>query len=442
MKRSLSLILLLALSFLGGCRLFHQHELVHYDELNATCTTEGHGAYDTCADPDCDYITEYDIYPATGHTIVQHEAKAATPEKPGHTTYSTCTNCNYMEGYEELPYSYTLSELLPSFEERLSIVNLSESELSHLMDLYNAAMEFEPVYYFEQKVSVEQAKKYIHLLLYSCPELIQLSEFQKYFHEGDSVENITFDYILSKDEYHAVSDTIARNVLSIVSQTEGMSEFETERFLHDYMIEWCTYNKTTTEHAHSPYGFFVEKKAKCGGYARTFMLLLSAAGIECHCILGTGENENHVWNIVKIEDVYYYVDVTWDDSGNPQSNYCYFNLDLATLLKNKHTISDYYSGSLPECNSMRLYVPYQDGTYITEDQDAYTRLGEMINELIKNDGKSLHIQVATQEQFRSVKNNIDYLIIKYKKEHQKNFRYDWFDSSLNFYFGINISDIE
>lgn len=487
MKKALLLIMALALSFIGGCSLFHQHELVHHEEITATCTTEGYGAYDTCAGPDCDYITEYDIYPAAGHTLASYEEKPATclenghtpyeqcivcletfgykelpatghelehywkkkatKEEPGHSNYSACKNCNYTTDYEEFPYLYTIEELLPPLEERLSIVNLSKLEQAHLKAIHRAVTEFRPSYYFQDTISASQLNKYYSLLLYACPELIQLDESYHYTHDGDDVSLITFDYLMSAEEYRIASDTIAREVLSVVSQTEGMSEFETERFLHDYMVEWCTYNKTTTIHSHSPYGFFLEQKAKCGGYARTFMLLLSAAGIESHCILGTSRDEfkgsvGHVWNLVKIGDSYYYADVTWDDSGNPASSYCYFNLDLATLLKNNHTIHDYYDRTRLECDSMKLYVPYQDGTYISEDQDSYTRLSEMIDELIKNNGKSLHIKVATQEQFRSVKNNIDYLMVKYKKEHKKNFRYDWFDSSLNFYFGINISDMK
>lgn len=52
----------------------------------------------------------------------------------------------------------------------------------------------------------------------------------------------------------------------------------------------------------------------CGGYAQAFQYLCGLGGIECHYVKGDIEEGYHAWNIVVIDGVSYYVDVTFCDS--------------------------------------------------------------------------------------------------------------------------------
>jgi len=67
---------------------------------------------------------------------------------------------------------------------------------------------------------------------------------------------------------------------------------------------------------------FKKKKAVCEGYASLLKALCDNVGIECKIIHGYAKNEakdigikmketNHAWNIVKLYDKWYLVDVTW-----------------------------------------------------------------------------------------------------------------------------------
>lgn len=479
MKRKLLLILLLALSFLEGCQIFHQHKLIHHDEVAATCTLDGHSSYDTCADPDCDYATTYDIYPATGHVLTSYEEepatclvnghsayeqcdlchekfgyieflatghelvhywkKEATLEEPGHTNYSACANCDYTNGYEELPYLYTLEELLPPFEERPYIACLSKEEKELLKELYDAIMDFDISYYFSRGISAKQLAHYMSLIHHSAPEIIHLAWNYHYTYTNeDFVYLITFDYTMAKEDYPAAADTVARQVLSVVNQTEGMSEYETELFLHDYIVEWCNYNKETT-HAGNVYGVFVEKEAKCDGYAKAFMLLLSAAGIECHCVVGITQNQAHAWNIVKINNTYSYVDVTWDDNDTPLGYYSYFNLDLASMQRSGHELNDFYAARVPECNSLEFSIPYQNGTYISKDQDAYSRLYKIVDAFIQRKDWNLHIMTETEEQYQTVIENIESALDASSKKRNKTFYYHAMSNEYTYYITIKIT---
>lgn len=87
--------------------------------------------------------------------------------------------------------------------------------------------------------------------------------------------------------------------------------------VHNWLIETVTYGGSTKDQ-HTIYGALADNKAVCEGYARAFKYLMDASGIPCILASGTGTNsqgeeENHAWNYVQINENWYAVDVTWDD---------------------------------------------------------------------------------------------------------------------------------
>lgn len=118
------------------------------------------------------------------------------------------------------------------------------------------------------------------------------------------------------------------------------TDYQKELILHDAIAEKITYaykngrEPETERWAHSIVGVFSKEhySAVCEGYAKAFQLLLNAAGIENTYIVGIGNGVGHAWNQVKIEGEWYYVDLTWNDTGD-RKNYRYFNVDDSIFLK-------------------------------------------------------------------------------------------------------------
>lgn len=150
---------------------------------------------------------------------------------------------------------------------------------------------------------------------------------------------------------------------------DTLSGYERELALHDWMIGWAEYDPGALDHHPSgepmpdndnPYGFLTGKKGICLGYATTFQLLMDLCGIECVTVRGTSHagTADHAWNMVRLEDDWYCVDVTWDD---PVSSYDvpvqsalahrYFNVTSEHMRQNDH---QWEEGGVPEAEGTAL----------------------------------------------------------------------------------------
>lgn len=105
--------------------------------------------------------------------------------------------------------------------------------------------------------------------------------------------------------------------------TEGMTDFEKELALHDWIVENVAYDQSVHDPQTPeglpdnkvPYGALVGGYGICLGYATSFQLLMDLAGVECLTVVGASgwSRTDHAWNMVKLDGEWYGVDVTWDD---------------------------------------------------------------------------------------------------------------------------------
>ena len=82
--------------------------------------------------------------------------------------------------------------------------------------------------------------------------------------------------------------------------------------------------------------------AICAGYASAMEYLCRRADLYCTTVSGSSEGEGHAWNLVKLPEGTYHVDVTWaDGSGGPWSTdwMRYFMLTQEQILED-HEIDD------------------------------------------------------------------------------------------------------
>lgn len=213
-----------------------------------------------------------------------------------------------------------------------------------------------------------------------------------------------------KESFNKVVENIISNA------PKNASDFEIEKYVYDYLIDNCEYDLTATEsdeviaNENDAYGALVDKKAVCEGYSRAFQLLCNLLGLDCVNVTGDSDGRRHQWNSIKIEDAWYYVDVTWGDTDGEAEylEYNYFNLTAEQLKKTHKTditfkeLSDgeYNSNSsynvfVPECTSQKYnYYVY---TCITLD-DIYNSddIKKSIAEAVKNGSAYYNLRISEE----------------------------------------------
>ena len=109
--------------------------------------------------------------------------------------------------------------------------------------------------------------------------------------------------------------------------TDAMTDYEKICTIYSYICESVDYdyeNLNDPNHylKYTAYAALINKTSVCQGYANLFYRLARELGIDARIVSGTGIPEYpdyagsgpHAWNIVELgEDVYYYLDATWDE---------------------------------------------------------------------------------------------------------------------------------
>ena len=153
-------------------------------------------------------------------------------------------------------------------------------------------------------------------------------------------------------EYDRAIYDSAKSLLSGLYSQDSASDLEKETSVFKWMVHQINYDWThqdvmaeTPRESFTPYGGLVNRTAVCLGYATTFQLLMDLAGVECITVVGASEHsqEDHAWNMVRLNGSWYCVDVTWDAnlreySGMSRSEYLwqYFNVTSEYMALNSH----------------------------------------------------------------------------------------------------------
>lgn len=155
--------------------------------------------------------------------------------------------------------------------------------------------------------------------------------------EFDSLGKITI-YINHNYKENEIAELQAAVTGIIKTTVQNDMTIENKiKALHDYVINNTKYdvnrsdNKVTTYRSDTAYGALIEHYAICGGYADSMKLFLDYLEIPNYKI----SSENHIWNLVYINDTWYHLDLTWDDpvtsDGKDVLEYDYFLISTEEL---------------------------------------------------------------------------------------------------------------
>lgn len=128
-----------------------------------------------------------------------------------------------------------------------------------------------------------------------------------------------------------VDDIISKNI------TDDMNIEEKIKVIHDYIINNTKYDtdrsdkKIINYQSDTAYGVLLENYGICSGYADSIKIFLEKLGLKNYKI----SSENHIWNLVYIDNSWHHLDLTWDDpitsTGKDVLDYDYFLITTEEL---------------------------------------------------------------------------------------------------------------
>lgn len=146
---------------------------------------------------------------------------------------------------------------------------------------------------------------------YTCGRYYINGRYVYYYHYVVEIE-----YFTTAEQKEQVNQKV-EEIISSFNFTETTTEYEKVEAIYDYICENVVYADEIEEDiVYTAWSALIEHKAVCQGYAQLFYKMAKESDLNVRIIPGISliTGENHGWNIVRIDDKFYNLDVTWDST--------------------------------------------------------------------------------------------------------------------------------
>ena len=257
-----------------------------------------------------------------------------------------CETCHYNYGKYKTRFSKAISEDKKEYEISVNFFGVKECDIKLDHSKYTKSQaKYYSTYYDTYKTSIasrDDSKKYMSDSYFLTTNVTTSEEL--YW----AVEN-KITPICEKNSRAEIIYNKAKSVLNEIIK-DDMTDYEKAISIFDWICVNTVYDYIdasnqyyylgiyyTENCAYYLEGVFLQGIAVCDGFSKAYSLLCNMEGIECVRITGlTGKNALHAWNKVKIDGIYYGVDITWTELKNADTE----------ILSHKYfLVSDVFFGS-------------------------------------------------------------------------------------------------
>lgn len=210
---------------------------------------------------------------------------------------------------------------------------LPQSDKQIYKAIYEGIQNFETsITVPKSSVSLQSIFQYIGL---DNPHIFYVDFNQYTYFSSSSNAVIKPIYWYTKQDVAEIDKKVQTVLQKMLSRVKGKTDYEKEKSVHDLLIENVVYDTVAVQNidkyhsrSNSILGVLFFKTAVCEGIAKVTKMLLNLLDIKCIVATGSADGEAHAWNIVKIDNEPYHLDVTWDINLSTKDSfrYDYFNL--------------------------------------------------------------------------------------------------------------------
>lgn len=281
---------------------------------------------------------------------------------------------------------------------------LNENEKAIYEELFEKLNNMEEEIYLNLTYSA--ISKVWDALISDHPEMINLKTFS-YIQTGNTTVIKPKYLTKSKFSLKLKERKMQRMIAKVVRATEGMSEYEKEKYVYEWVGKKSSYGHTAGNSDQSAYtAFNTMSNTVCAGYGKASQILLSNVGV--NSIINI--NSDHIWNTVKLDGEYYFFDATVTSST--RETY-YGNVSYMGLNQNKNT-SNYeilYPSILPDISGEKYNYYDYEGITMTYSDDEIDKIKAMLD---NSEHRSVEIKFTNPEIARNEIGNkyLEYLDLK------------------------------
>ncbi len=255
-------------------------------------------------------------------------------------------------------------------------------------------------------------EKIFRSIITDHPELFYVEGYS-YKEYTNGVIEFEGRYSMNTEEVETKRKELLLGLDNCISQYNGPDDpYEITKFVYDWIIENTDYDMEN-EDPYTVYSVLVNHCAVCQGYAKAFQYIMLNMGQKCTVVSGSSkEAVGHIWNLVNLDNEYYYVDATWGspDSDSPKEdaadeslrmddviglnepNYAYFCMTTQDLLTD-HVISE--KMPLPICTAVNMNYYHHNDLYFTEFDKKHFR--QLCEKYLVGIGSRLDIRLSNSE---------------------------------------------
>ena len=131
----------------------------------------------------------------------------------------------------------------------------------------------------------------------------------------------------------AEADRLAEEIVDRETE-DSMRSGEKAKALYTWLTGNVKYDRSYySDRENMPYdsqtalGALRDDLAICGGYSHALRLLFEKAGIPCFTLSGKYFNENHMWNLARLDGEWLWFDATSDRGGSPSFGFRHYALE-------------------------------------------------------------------------------------------------------------------
>lgn len=245
------------------------------------------------------------------------------------------------------------------------------------------------------------------------PEIFYVDGY-KYteYSSNEVVEKIVFagNYIYDAGEIHTRQQKIAEAAAKIVAGApDTVDEYEKVKYVYETIIQNTEYDTASVDNQNIC-SVFLNGRSVCQGYAKALQYLLREMGMDAALVIGTvREGDGHAWNLVSVNDNWYYLDATWGDAfymfgdeqeqqpKNASVNYDY--LCVTTKQIEQTHVMD-MPVALPECTSLVDNYYVREGLYFEQYDEV--RIQELFAKAVEDGKETVTLKCANGSVYESI----------------------------------------